>query len=96
MINTFSVTGLIAWLETQDPATEYPYSSNDDCLLCRYFRARGVSLGGLAPMGSMTWGDATGNDHILPPELNRVSRGYPWTYGAALARAKATLVEPTP
>lgn len=93
MLNTFSVTGLIAWLETQDPATEYRYLSNHDCLICRYFCARGVSLARHSPMGSRTWGDAAGNAHILPPELNLASRGHPWTYGAALARAKATLVE---
>ena len=93
MFNTFSVTGLIAWLETQDPATKYDYLSNDDCLLCRYFRARGIPLSGFVPMGSVTWGDAAGNDHILPPELNHVGRGRPHNYGAALARAKATLVE---
>lgn len=38
----FSLAGLIAWLETQDPAHAYRYGDIHDCLLSRYFRAAGL------------------------------------------------------
>jgi len=87
-INIFSVPGLIVWLEGQDPETEYNYVDSDDCLLCRYFRARGVSLRDYEPMGSVDWSDKDGYDHDLPEELDNISVSGEHNYGAALARAK--------
>ena len=39
----FSLAGLIAWLERQDPDRAYCYSSTGECLLARYFRERGFN-----------------------------------------------------
>jgi hypothetical protein len=36
---TPDLNGLIAWLETQDGATEYSFWSLDDCLICRFVKA---------------------------------------------------------
>src|SRR6516164_1736587 len=44
---TPDVAGLIAWLETQDGATEYDYIDGSDCLLCRFAEA----ILGRAPTG---------------------------------------------
>ncbi len=92
--NIFSVHGLIAWLETQDPETEYSYGSMADCLLCRYFSARGVPLALDRPLHLNEWEDNEGQRHALPTNLNAVSRKGPNTYGAALARAKELVTCP--
>ena len=83
-IPVFSLQGLIAWLETQPAETEYEYTNTSDCLLCRYFKARGVPV---SYMGGVRWFDHTGNAHPLPDGLRAAPHAH--TYGAALARAKA-------
>ena len=88
-LNTFSVEGLVAWLETQDPTTEYGYQSSNDCLLCRYLRARGVPLSETASMGGSGWWDRDGGIHRLPSSLRVLAHGS--NYGEVLARAKALL-----
>ncbi len=81
-INIFSVSGLIAWLETQDPETEYNWADCRDCLGLRYLKARGVSEPERAYVALSKV--AAGNDDMgLTISIKR-----PWTYGAALARAK--------
>ncbi len=87
----FSRLGLIAWLETQDPETEYDYTDPADCLLCRYFRAVGVPLKDGKAVDSLDWTDKNGNDHLLSRELNQISLEGPDNYGGALARAKETI-----
>jgi len=91
----FSVLGLVAWLEQQDPETEYNYFNRDDCLLCRYFRARGVPLNDTWPLSAEYWTDKFGKEHLLTKELDEISSGccssnlsHPHCYGAALARGK--------
>ena len=88
-LNTFSVEGLVAWLETQDGATEYEYGSGHDCLLCRYFRARGVPVMEGTFMGGWSWLDKDGQMHPLPDPLRDLAQGS--NYGEVLARAKALL-----
>ena len=82
--DVFSVEGLLAWLDTQDPATEYDYFDTDDCLLCRYGRARGLKV---------KW--AGGNSirigrirHEVFPENTFIACADPWTYGAAAQRCR--------
>ena len=84
----FSVHGLIAWLETQDPETTYEYTDSRDCLICRYFTARGVSWAGVIPN---QWRDTDLKMHALPSGIQEVSQTGQWTYGAALARAKESI-----
>lgn len=85
-INIFTLVGLTAWLGRQDPDTEYNYTNNNDCLLCRYFHAHGVPLVSNGMFAS-NWYDTDGNEHRLSPKLNDVANDKPYTYGAALARA---------
>jgi len=84
--NTFSVYGLISWLERQDLETKYAFCDTGGCLLYQYFQARGVPLRAVA---GDYWRDVDLNKHSLPLELRRTARGTPHTYGAALARAKS-------
>lgn len=83
----FSLEGLIAWLEQQDPETEYDFTCVEgDCLIGRYLRA---TTGRMWRDFGYTWGTLTGEY----PELEDVSGDFPCTYGAALERARALLAE---
>ena len=77
-IPIFSVHGLIAWLETQDPETEYDYTKGGDCLIQRYLKDRGVNVPrfGYDPLELEKWG------------LRTIAGTDPYNYAAALARAK--------
>ena len=79
-IPVFSVHGLIAWLETQDPETEYDFGLTETCLATRYFKQFGVELEGTFEYGPIN----VSRDSIW----SKIVQGRPWTYGAALARAK--------
>lgn len=87
--DVFSLEGLIAWLETQDPATEYCYHKNGDCLLHRYFRNNGIAM----PVGHGVGGTFIHTADFrridLSEELAAVPRCEPHTYAAALDRARA-------
>ena len=87
LLNTFSVPGLIAWLENQDPAAEYKFMCTG-CLIGQYLRSRGLSV---KYLGTGTWTDGKQVRRELPQGFNDIAITEPHTYGAALARAKATL-----
>lgn len=73
---TPDLKGLIAWLETQDGATTYEYWDGHDCLLCRFGKLLTGHIG-IAENGIF--------------HLDAVSFATPWTYSAALSRARAEL-----
>ena len=80
-VNIFSIEGLIAWLERQDPETEYDWDDCDgDCLVARYGLAMGLGDG---------WKDLHNRAFSRNGVLASVALFEPWNYGAALARAKA-------
>lgn len=89
---TLSIDSLIAWLETQDPATEYTYRRIDDCLICRMVKSLGYPK---ARVGStMVWLRTSGMDDAdipLPRQMDDIAGQYPHTYGAALTRARAVV-----
>lgn len=78
---TPSIYGLISWLEKQPAETEYPYYNPRDCVICRYLRA---TRRWKAPWTKMLYGDVFDSGD----QYRRVCGTYPWTFGAALARAK--------
>ena len=79
----FSLEGLIAWLETQPPETKYDWMSwslrfpDGGCLLLRY----GAAVGDAHDM----------HNWFYKNQLMHVASALPWTYGAALDRARAAL-----
>ncbi len=85
--DAFSIEGLIAWLETQNPSAEYNYADTGNCLYCQYLRSRGVDV---AHLGGFTYVDSKGKIHSLGIFADLVIEAEtPWTFGAALVRAKA-------
>lgn len=92
MQNPLSVEGLAAWLVKQDGTTGYNYIDSGDCLLCRYFRAAGIPVDVVGPT---KWVDIDGVGHQISPAMSRISIGHPYTYGAALSRARAILLSAT-
>lgn len=86
----FSLTGLIAWLETQPAEGTYNWRNIYGCLACNYLRAMGhpspaEMLGGNE--FEQTCGGLEGYYRIA---LGRDDSGKTgaWTYGAALERAR--------
>ncbi len=86
---TPDLRGLVAWLETQNPATEYDFDDTHDCLLCRFSKENGYWRGEYgatcAGFGEEQWAMASA--------AIEGSRGYRkhHGYGAALERARAQL-----
>lgn len=91
----FSLEGLIAWLETQNPSEEYCWGSTGECLFARYGEAFSMQRGNDA------YRFAIESFHKMPlKEVNNlflgepfipVSTGKPRTFGGALARARIVL-----
>ncbi len=87
----FSLAGLVAWLEKQNPETEYQYTDCGGCLLHQYFVASGINMPVGWGMGGSTWYDFNHHRSDLPEHFDGVSLRDPHTFGAALTRAKALL-----
>jgi hypothetical protein len=87
----FALPSLIAWLEGQDPLEDYCYSSTGECLLARYFTARGFNKVIMAAGFFYHWPRPTAQYEIthLPPHFNDIAKGKVRTFGAALDRARA-------
>lgn len=86
--DVFSLAGLIAWLETMPGAARYDYEDcSGACLLAQYLQHHNEwpkydfckAYGHMADIG--------GADVLQ----NSVAAPKPWTYGAALARARAAV-----
>jgi hypothetical protein len=76
-----SLEGLIAWLETQKPRRTYKFDClNGTCLFSLYTVARGIKY---------SLFDATPEWHELHKRWASVASKHPWTFGAALKRARA-------
>lgn len=79
--DVFSLDGLIGWLETQDPATEYDYwNCRGGCLLSQYLYANGIDGSLFRNYGRLSRQEGVGSVVACEP---------PHTYGAALERARA-------
>lgn len=83
--DVFSLEGLVAWLEKQPAGRTYNFHDcRGACLLAQYLAAHGIK-----------WA-ADGSSYAEMVEVTTghgidVSCNDPWTYGAALARARALL-----
>lgn len=90
--DVFSLEGLIAWLETQPPETEYDFRDILDCLLCRYGRAAGLNVHSAGGSDIVRYRQ-DGSTERSAGFAKDVASDLPWTYGAALTRARALLAE---
>lgn len=84
----FKLESLIAWLEKQPAKRRYCYHDAGRCLLAQWFKSCGqreVYLGN----ETVAFGDGvTLRTHRLPQTFQRIATGHPWTFGAALDRAR--------
>ena len=100
----FSLADLVAWLETQDPTTEYDYTDTSYCLVGQYTIARGGErVADSYIIGGRRLSSLAGG--LLEAGLHAVAAGYRrglpcrWpfdgtkTFGAALERARALLAK---
>ena len=71
----FNLDNLIAWLETKDPTQRYDYWIPKSCVMGQY----------LTEQGFMPWDTDVSQ---LECEFSSVGVSKPWTFGAALERAK--------
>ena len=77
----FSLDSLIVWLENQPAGKQYDFNDRRGrCLLCQY-------LADAAP--GVYWCRAYIKITRSAPETELVARQTPWTFGAALERARA-------
>jgi hypothetical protein len=91
-----SVGGLVAWLETQNPAAEYQFTDISHCLLARYFQSLGYrnAWGGTGKNCKFyytKWRIFPLARKAFPVELYRIASKGVHTYGAALQRARTYL-----
>lgn len=99
-VDPYSIRGLIAWLETQDPATRYSYGNAENCLWEHYARSIGHKAGMYAQDALFNaWNAKHGTYYsvmTLPGRFGGPNIGN-WcsrddlggeTYGAALKRAR--------
>lgn len=81
-----SLESLIAWLEQQPADKTYCFLDTGRCLIATYFQAKNIakSVGGVTflPLGSKV-------RRKIPDCFNEVAEFTPFTYGAALERARA-------
>ncbi len=82
-----SLSGLIQWLEKQPPDEKYDYKDCGGCLLHSYFSSF-VKMPKGRGVGGDYWRDAARNRYNISPAMSEVSIGLPWTFGAALQRAR--------
>ena len=84
--DVFSLEGLIAWLETQDPERRYDFwNCHGGCLLSTYLASVKIWF------STQRYNSAIMRIHGVADD---VARRCPWTYGAALERARKMLTSP--
>jgi hypothetical protein len=91
-----TIEHLIAWLETKNPAGLYCYESTGDCLLSHYAMDHGYGDGREAYHAFMRKMGVSAKDWATKPlakvePFHRVAVNEPYTFGAALDRARSFL-----
>jgi hypothetical protein len=82
----FSLESLIAWLEKQPASTEYDW---DDCAVCLVGKYITAITGDENPSGVTIYAKMFSSLE----EYSDVASVRPWTFGAALGRARKALAE---
>jgi hypothetical protein len=85
--DVFSLDGLIAWLEKQPAKTRYDWTDcGGDCLIGHYFIAMGLGKDRPHHYHRVFYQERPENEH--DGSYSRVCGVRPFTYGAALSRAR--------
>lgn len=82
---TYSMCGLVEWLEDQRPQERYDYMCASHCLHARFRRACGRGYNPLHIAAAWLWPIG------LTGKIERLAHRGQWTFGAALERARAAL-----
>lgn len=82
--DVFSLASLIRWLEKQPADRAYDYHDIFGCIVCQYLDA----------MCETPWPERGRFSKVFSSidQYHAVAAAMPWTFGAALARARACLV----
>lgn len=83
-VEPYSIEGLIAWLEKQPADTEYDWPDTHGCLACKYLEGIGRRELREGTLGSVFKNNWT---------YHQVCAVEPWTFGAALKRARECAAE---
>ena len=88
----FTLDNLIAWLETKDPTEEFNYYFNNNCLLAQW--VKNIDINAQPNMASHAFSYIVNDqevDFLVSHKsfMRNVINVEPWTFGAALERAKA-------
>jgi hypothetical protein len=83
-----SLAGFIAWLETQQPDGRYDWACRGHCLCDQFFQATGADPG--------DWSLHKKVERATGVRLDGLAIQHPWTFGAALRRARAALKSSLP
>ncbi|NEI52672.1 hypothetical protein GR217_34200 [Rhizobium leguminosarum] len=86
----FDNSSLIDFLTTQEPAGTYDYYDGDVCLVAKYLHYRGFNLASVDTQFAYL-PSTLGAPRILPAAWDDIARETPWTFGAALERARKVL-----
>ena len=85
----FTMEGLIAWLEKMPPAKRYDYANTSgNCVYGQYLAAHGVPWDESGATGFCDHQRADFCDRVY----GQVALERPWTFGAALARARTAIM----
>lgn len=87
---TFDNQSLIDWLSVQDPAKSYDYMSCRECLIAQFLQCRGYVHASVDSEQAYLRRYMMGI-RPLPLRWNSIAQRKPWTFGAALARAREAL-----
>jgi hypothetical protein len=80
--NPISLLSIIAWLQTKDPDEHYPFCNTDGkCLFSQYLVSLGYSQEPTSDPVFALW-------RMMHVHFGYVAQELPWTFGAALERAK--------
>ena len=83
----FTLDNLIAWLETKDPTMEYSFYFPDSCLVGQWARTVDASAFNIVTEGSYVYKVNEERRNLF--SFHPIVCPKPWTFGAALERAKA-------
>lgn len=82
---------LIAWLERQPAARAYSFENVHGCALVQYLKFCGYPQ---SSVGGTWWREKPEADtQLFSDEIGWIFAHNPWTYGAALSRARAALAD---